>query len=64
VHPAHPKEISTDLWQSSTPPPITVKNPDPKDLISGFQVSGVRCQEKETEKLKPETSSAGIAIEL
>jgi hypothetical protein len=25
-----------------------VKNPDPKDPISGFQVSGVRCQEKET----------------
>jgi hypothetical protein len=25
-----------------------VKNSDPKDPISGFQVSGVRCQERKT----------------
>ena len=36
-----------------------VKNPDPKDPISGFQVSGVRCQvRKKTETTVFETSKA------
>jgi len=38
-----------------------------KYQISGFQVSGVRCQEKETKKLKPPQKLAtctGKAIEL
>jgi hypothetical protein len=37
-----------------------------KHQISGFQVSGVRCQERKTKKLKPETSvfETGKTIQL
>jgi len=33
-----------------------LQNTNSNQEISGFQVSGVRCQERKTKKLKPETS--------